>query len=150
MNSLRLEKAYRDYGLDVDNSDTPIDVGLDFTIAWDKPGGFIGREALVAQRDAGTPKVRMVQTLLQDPEPLLYGHEQIYRDGAHVGGNRIGAYGHTLGGAVGLGLIESEDGVPDEMIQTGCFELDVNGVRVPATVSLKPLYDPNRDRILDR
>ena len=150
MNSLRLEKAYRDYGLDVDNSDTPIDVGLDFTIAWDKPGGFIGREALVAQRDAGTPKVRMVQTLLQDPEPLLYGHEQIYRDGAHVGGNRIGAYGHTLGGAVGLGLIESEDGVPDEMIQTGSFELDVNGVRVPATVSLKPLYDPNRDRILDR
>ena len=53
MHGLRLEKAYRDYGLDMDNSDTPLDVGLDFTISWDKPGGFIGRDVLVALRDEG-------------------------------------------------------------------------------------------------
>ena len=148
MNSLRLEKAYRDYGLDIDNSDTPIDVGLDFTIAWDKVGGFIGRDALVAQRNAGTPKSRMVQLLLQDPEPLLYGHEPILLDGEVVGTNRIGAYGHTLGGAVGLGMIEREDGVPVDLIESGKFELDVNGERVPARASLTPLYDPKRERIL--
>jgi glycine cleavage system aminomethyltransferase T/glycine/D-amino acid oxidase-like deaminating enzyme len=150
MNSLRLEKAYRDYGLDIDNSDTPLDVGLDFTVAWDKPGGFIGHGALVAQREVDVPKARMVQVLLQEPEPLLFGHEQIYRDGVRVGGNRIGSYGHTLGGAVGLGMLESEDGITDDMIATGSWELDVNDVRVPATVSLTPLYDPKRERILAR
>jgi 4-methylaminobutanoate oxidase (formaldehyde-forming) len=150
MNSLRLEKAYRDYGLDIDNSDTPLDAGLDFIVAWDKPGGFVGREALVAQRDAGTRTSRMVQVLLQDPEPLLYHHEQVYRDGVHIGENRNGAYGHTLGGAVGLAMLESEDGITDDMISTGSYEVDVNGAMVPATVSLTPLYDPKRERILDR
>ena len=77
LNSLRLEKAYRDYALDIFNDDTLIDVGLDFTVAWDKPGGFIGREALVKQRDTGVRTSRMVQVLVDDPEPLLYGDEQL-------------------------------------------------------------------------
>ena len=98
LNSLRLEKGYRDYGLDIDNSDSLIDVGLDFTVAWDKPDGFIGRDALVKQRDSGVRTSRMVQVFVNDPEPLLYGDEQLYRDGVHVGENRIGGYGHTLGG----------------------------------------------------
>src|SRR6185503_14083268 len=74
LNSLRHEKAYRDYGLDIDNSDTLIDAGIRTS--------------------------RMVQVLVRDPEPLLYGDEQLYRDGAHVGEVRNGAYGHTLGGSV--------------------------------------------------
>lgn len=147
LNSLRLEKAYRDYGLDVDNSDTPIDVGLDFTISWDKPGGFIGREALVAQRESGIRTARMVQVLVNDPEPLLYGDEQLYRDGVHVGENRNGAYGHTLGGAVGLAIVEDENGVSDEMLATGAWELDIVGRRYPVTISLTPMYDPTRARI---
>ena len=59
--------------------------GSDFTVAWDKPDGFIGRDALVKQRDAGVRTSRMVQVLVKDPEPLLYGDEQLYRDGEHVG-----------------------------------------------------------------
>jgi heterotetrameric sarcosine oxidase gamma subunit len=147
LNSLRLEKAYRDYGLDMDNSDTPLDVGLDFTIAWDKPGGFIGRDALVAERE-GPRKARMVQVLVNDPEPLLYGDEQLYRDGVHVGENRNGAYGHTLGGSVGLAIVEDEDGVGDEMLATGTWELDIVGRRYPVTISRTPMYDPKRERIL--
>jgi len=147
LNSLRLEKAYRDYGLDVDNSDTPIDVGLDFTVAWDKPGGFIGRDALVKQRDEGVRRSRMVQVLVNDPEPILYGHEQLYRDGKHVGENQIGAYGHTLGGGVGLATVEHPDGVSDEMLATGAWELDIVGRRYPVTISLEPIYDPRRERI---
>jgi len=147
LNSLRLEKAYRDYGLDVDNSDTPIDVGLDFTVAWDKPGGFIGRDALVKQRDEGVRHSRMVQVLVNDPEPILYGHEQLYRDGQHVGENQIGAYGHTLGGGVGLATVEHPDGVRDEMLATGAWELDIVGRRYPVTLSLEPMYDPRRERI---
>ena len=147
LNSLRLEKAYRDYGLDIDNSDTLIDVGLDFVVSWDKPGGFIGRDALVKQRDSGVRVARMVQVLVNDPEPLLYGHEQLYRDGVHVGENRIGAYGHTLGGGVGLAMIEREDDITDGFIATGTWELDIVGRRYPVTLSLVPMYDPRRERI---
>ena len=67
MGSLRLEKAYRDYGLDIDNTDNPLDVGLGFAVAWDKPGGFIGREALLAARVPGPPKRRLVQVLVAGP-----------------------------------------------------------------------------------
>lgn len=147
MNSLRLEKAYRDYGLDVDNTDTPIECGLEFCVAWDKPGGFIGRDALLRQREAGPPKRRLVQFLLKDPEPLLFGGEPILRDGEWVGYNRVGAYGHTLGGAVGLGMVEDERGIPEEAISEWSFELEVAGRRVPAVASLRPLYDPDRTRI---
>jgi 4-methylaminobutanoate oxidase (formaldehyde-forming) len=147
LNSLRLEKAYRDYGLDIFNDDTPIDVGLDFTVAWDKPEGFIGREALVKQRDTGIRTSRMVQVLVQDPEPLLYGDEPLYRDGVMVGENRIGAYGHTLGGSVGLAIVELDEDVTDEFLATGAWELDIVGRRYRITVSIAPLYDPRRERI---
>ena len=147
LNSLRMEKAYRDYGLDIDNSDTPIDVGLDFTVSWDKPGGFIGRDALVKQRDEGVRRSRMVQLIVNDPEPLLYGDEQLYRDGEHVGENRFGGYGHTLGAAVGLAMVEHPDDVTDEMLTTGEWELDIVGRRYPVTLSLEPKYDPRRERI---
>jgi 4-methylaminobutanoate oxidase (formaldehyde-forming) len=147
LNSLRMEKGYRDYGLDIDNSDTPIDVGLDFTVSWDKPGGFIGRDALVKQRDEGVRRARMVQLIVNDPEPLLYGDEQLYRDGEHVGENRFGGYGHTLGAAVGLAMVEHPDDVTDEMLTTGEWELDIVGRRYPVTLSLEPLYDPKRERI---
>jgi 4-methylaminobutanoate oxidase (formaldehyde-forming) len=147
MNSLRMEKAYRDYGLDVDNTDTPIDCGLDPFVAWDKPGGFVGREALLRQREAGPPTRRLVQFLLEDPEPLLYGGEPILRDGRWVGYNRIGAYGHTLGGSVGLGMVEDGAGIPAEAIQEWRFQLEIAGSRHPARASLRAMYDPGRERI---
>ena len=147
LNSLRLEKGYRDYGLDIDNSDTPIDVGLDFVVAWDKPGGFIGRDALVKQRDSGVRTARMVQVLVDDPEPLLYADEQLYRDGEHVGENRIGAFGHTLGGSVGLAIVERDEDITDDYLATGSWELDIVGRRYPVTLSLEPMYDPKRERI---
>jgi heterotetrameric sarcosine oxidase gamma subunit len=148
MNSLRLEKAYRDWGLDLDNTDTPLDAGLGFAVAWDKPGGFIGKEALIAQRETpGEPKRRLVQFLVRDPEPLLYGIEPILRDGRWVGYNRIGAYGHTLGGAVGLGMVEDEAGIPASSIEDSNWELDIAHRTYPVTASLRPLYDPDRARI---
>jgi len=147
LNSLRLEKAYRDYAIDIDNGDTLIDAGLDFTVAWDKPSGFIGKEALVKQRDSGIRTSRMVQVLVTDPEPLLYGDEQLYRDGAHVGEVRNGAYGHTLGGSVGLAMLEGHEDITDAFIGGGSWEVDVVGRRYPARVSLEPMYDPTRARI---
>ena len=149
MGSLRLEKAYRDFGLDIDNMDTPFDVGLGFAVAMHKPGGFIGRDALLRAREAqaGPPKRRLVQVLVEDPEPLLYAGEPVLRDGAWFGYNRAGAYGHTLGGAVGLAMVEDEAGIPAEAIEEGRFEIDIAGVRYPARASLRPMYDPDRLRI---
>ncbi len=147
MGSLRMEKAYRDYGLDIDNTDTPLDVGLGFAVAWDKPGGFVGREALVAARHPGPPTRRLVQVLLLDAEPLLWGTEPVYRDGRRLGHVRIGAYGHTLGGAVGLAMIEDEAGLPADAVDGARWEVDVAGVRYPARASVRPMYDPDRLRV---
>ncbi len=147
MGSLRMEKAYRDYQLDIDNTDTPLDVGLGFAVAWDKPGGFIGRDALLAAKRPGPPTRRLVQVLCRDPEPLLYGHEPLYRGGKLVGHNRVGAYGHTLGGAVGLAMMEDEAGLPATKVDGDDYELDIAGTRYPARVSIRPLYDPDRARI---
>ena len=99
------------------------------------------------QRDTGIRTTRMVQVLVQDPEPLLYGDEQLYRDGEHVGENRNGAYGHTLGGSVGLADVEREEDVTDEFLDTGTWELDIVGTRYPVKISRTPMYDPRRERI---
>ncbi len=147
LNTLRIEKAYRDYGHDIDVTDTPLEAGLSFVVDFNKPSGFIGREALLRQKESGILKNRFAQFLLEDPEPLLYYGEQIYRDGKWVGYVRSGAYGFTLGGAVGLAFIENEEGVTADYIRSGKFEIEVNKVRYPAKVSLRPMYDPKNERV---
>lgn len=147
LSSLRLEKAYRDFGIDVDNTDNPIEAGLGFAVKLDKPGGFIGRDALAEIKAEGVPKNRMLQFLLKDPEHLLYGNELIYLNGQEVGHMQIGAYGHTLGGAVGIGFAELDEPLKAALVNEGNWEVEVADVRVPATASLKPLYDPTMEKV---
>jgi 4-methylaminobutanoate oxidase (formaldehyde-forming) len=146
LDSLRLEKAYRDYGHDIDNTDTPLEVGLQYFVDFDKPGGFIGKEALLNQKEEGV-KSLLVQFLLEDPEPLLFGSEPIFRDGVFVGDLGAGSYGHTLGGAVGLGNVENEEGVNADFIKSGSYEIVVSGKRYKAKASLRPMYDPKGKRV---
>lgn len=145
MSSLRLEKGYRDYGVDIENTDDPLVAGLAFAVAWDKPGGFIGRDELLTRRS--DRRSRMVHVLLQDPEPVLRGGEPVLHNGSWVGYVRAGDYGHTLKAAVGLAVVENEPGVSSDWLVAGGFEVDIAGVRVPATLSLRPFYDPDRLRI---
>lgn len=147
LSSLRLEKAYRDFGIDVDNTDNPIEAGLGFAVKLDKPGGFIGRDALAAIKAQGVPKNRMLQFLLNNPEPLLYGNELIYLNGKEVGHMQIGAYGHTLGGAVGIGFAEMDEPLTAAMVNEGKWEVEVADRRIPATASLKPLLDPAMEKV---
>lgn len=147
LNSCRIEKAYREYGYDMDNQDTPLEAGLGSFVKFDKPGGFIGRDALLRHKEAGPLKYRLVQFLLDDPKPLLYGNEIIYRDGVIVGYLQTGAYGFTLGGAIGMGFVENEEGATPEFINSGKYEIDIAGVRYPAKASLKPMYDPEGTRV---
>jgi len=147
LNSLRIEKAYREYGHDMDNLDTPLEAGLGFAVKFDKPGGFIGRDALLRQKESGILEYRMVLFLLEDPEPLLYGNEIIYRDGKIVGHLQTGSYGFTLGGAMGMGFVENEAGATTDFINSGVYEIDIAGERFPAKASLRPLYDPKNERV---
>jgi 4-methylaminobutanoate oxidase (formaldehyde-forming) len=147
LESTRTEAGRRDYGLDMENSDTALEAGLGFAVDFDKPGGFIGREALLKQRDNRPLKARLVQFLLDDTEPLLYGEEPILRDGVAVGYLRSGAYGHTLGGAMGFGYVEHDAGVTADFLKSGSFEILVAGERFPAAASLRPMYDPKSLRV---
>jgi 4-methylaminobutanoate oxidase (formaldehyde-forming) len=129
-----------------------LEVGLGFAVKFDKPGGFIGREALLKQKEEGL-KVRLAQFLLEDPTPMLHAEEPIYRDGVRVGYIKAGGYGHTLGAAVGLGPIEhiGSDGTPQtvtaDFIKSGSYEIEVSGTRYPAKVSLRPMFDPKGTKI---
>jgi 4-methylaminobutanoate oxidase (formaldehyde-forming) len=147
LESTRTEAGRRDYGLDMENTDTPLEAGVGFALDFDKPGGFIGRDALLAQKANRPWTSRLVQFLLDDPEPLLHGEEPIIRNGVPVGYLRSGAYGHTLGGAMGMGYVSDADGVTLDMVNSSSFEIQVAGERFPATASLRPMYDPKGQRV---
>jgi len=146
MNSLRMEKAYRHWGDDIADEDTPLEAGLSWGVSWDKPGSFIGREALEAQRAAGVTR-RLVQFKLDDPEPLLYHDEPVYRDGSLVGRITSGMYGHTVGAALGMSYVGCTPDTPRAEVIKGDFEVLVNGEMVPATASFRPFYDPDSERV---
>ena len=150
MTSLRLEKGYRDFGVDIDNTDNPIEAGLGFAVAWDKPGGFVGRDALAKARAEGPPRTRVVGLLAQDPSVDLFGNEPVRREGAWTGYVRAAAYGHTVGAAVGLAQVTCPDGVTADWLRAGGFTVRTAGREVPARLQIAPFYDPQRERILNR
>jgi 4-methylaminobutanoate oxidase (formaldehyde-forming) len=137
-----MEKAYRDYGHDIDNTDTVLEAGLGFAVAWDKP--FIGRDAALAQKERGPLTRRLVQLLVTDPAAVLYHAEVVRRDGVPVGYVRAASYGHTLGGAVGLAMLSTPDGSPldQSWLDSGEWTIEAGATRYPARASLRPLYDP--------
>jgi 4-methylaminobutanoate oxidase (formaldehyde-forming) len=147
VDSLRLEKGYRDIGNDIGNLDTPLEVGLKFAVDFEKPGGFIGKQALEEKMSAGPPTNRLVQFLLEDPEPLLFGNEPIYKEGILVGNILAAAYGHSLGAAVGAGTVEHPEGVTPDFITSGNFEILSVGELLPAKASLRALYDPKNKKV---
>lgn len=148
MASLRLEKGYRDMGVDIDNTDTPLAAGLGFAVAWDKAGGFIGRDALLTARAAGAPTRRLANVFVDDPTADLFGGEPVLLDGAWVGYVRAAACGHTLGGPVGIAQVECATGVTADWLQYGRFEVATPARQLPARLQLAPFYDPQRRRIL--
>ncbi|MDH3597353.1 MAG: FAD-dependent oxidoreductase, partial [Rhodospirillales bacterium] len=146
LDSCRIEKAFRHWGHDITDEDTPLEAGLGFACSFDKNAAFIGRDALLRQKEAGLKK-RLVQFALEDSEPLLYHNEPIYRDGEIVGYTTSGNYGHHLGAAIALGYVNHPDGVDADFVNAGRYEIEVACERFPARASLRPLYDPKAERI---
>jgi glycine cleavage system aminomethyltransferase T/glycine/D-amino acid oxidase-like deaminating enzyme len=147
LSSLRMEKAYRDYGHDIDNTDTVLEAGLGFAVALDKPGGFIGRDAVLAQKASGPLSRRLVQVLVTDPEPLMFHAEIVRRNGSALGYVRAASYGFTLGGAVGLAMIDAGEPVTQDFLDAGSWTVDIGANTYPAAVSLRPMYDPASKRV---
>jgi glycine cleavage system T protein len=146
LNSLRIEKAYRHWGHDITEEDTPLEAGLGFAVAFRKRD-FIGREALLSQKEAGI-KRRLVTFALEDAARMLYHSEPIWRDGKLVGRLTSGMFGHTIGRPIGLGYVEDQGRVVTESyVQDGKFEIEIAGDRIPAEAALGALYDPKSERI---
>jgi 4-methylaminobutanoate oxidase (formaldehyde-forming) len=146
VDSLRHEKAYRSWGHDVGGEDTPLEAGLGFAVAFGKHAPFIGREALLHQRERPLQR-RLLGFALENLHSLLYGDEPIWRNGWLVGRVSSGAYGHTLGHAIGLGYARCDNGVDLDWIESGDWALELGTERVRARPHLAPLYDPQGTRI---
>ena len=150
MAACRVEKGYRHWGHDIADEDTPLAAGLGFTVAWDKPGGFLGREALLAERARGAQAKRLVQVMLEDASPaapLLHHEEPIMRDGVIAGSIKSGAWGQRVARSIGMGFVNCSAGVTQEWLESGRWEIEVACERYAARVQLQPWYDPKNERI---
>jgi len=147
LNSLRLEKGYRHWGHDISPDENPLEAGLGFVVAWDKPGGFIGRDAVLPQRTAGV-RQRLAQFALHDGSKLLYHNEPIWRAGVLVGRITSGMYGHFVDASLGMGYVADPSGITSrEWVLGDTYEIEVAAERVAARVSLEPFYDPKSLRV---
>jgi 4-methylaminobutanoate oxidase (formaldehyde-forming) len=144
--SLRMEKGYRDYGHDIDNTDSVLEAGLGFAVALDKPD-FIGKAAVEAKKAEGPLRKRLVQIKLDDPEPMMFHAEIVHRNGIALGYTRAASYGHTLGAAVGLAMIEADEPITQAFLDNGQWTVNIAGNLHSATASLKPMYDATNARI---
>ena len=146
LDSCRLEKAYRHFGHDITDEDHVLEAGLGFAVKIDKAqskfGEFLGRSAVIRKIDQGL-RQRLVQFVLNDPEPLVYHNEPLFRDGKPVGRLTSGNYGHFLGRSVALGYVPIEPGETDDELLGSRYEIEIAGERCAAQASLKPAYDPS-------
>ena len=144
--SLRLEKGYRAWGSEIGPDHSPLVSGLAWAVKLKSNTPFQGREAIAGQSTKPLP--RLLACFTVDPSIVLLGRETIYRNGVRVGWLASGGFGYTVNRSIGYGYVRRPDpGVDAEFVLSGTYELEVATERVPATVTLEPLYDPKNERI---
>ncbi len=146
LESLRLEKGYRAWGSDITPNDTPFDAGLGWAVKLRKNTDFLGRRALEALQGEKRKKA-LAGFTVDNPDIVLVGRETILRNGEPVGYLTSGGYGYTLGKNVGYGYVRRAEGVDDDFLTGGDYELVVAMERTPAKIHLEPLYDPAGARL---
>ncbi|RWL22964.1 MAG: FAD-dependent oxidoreductase [Mesorhizobium sp.] len=146
LESLRLEKGYRAWGSDITPNDTPQEAGLGWAVKLRKNTDFLGRRALEKISGAALKK-RFAGFTVEDSEIVLLGRETILRNSEPVGYLTSGGYGYTVGKNIGYGYVRNADGVSDDFLASGDYELVVAMERTPAKIHLEPLYDPAGARI---
>ncbi|XP_064388313.1 pyruvate dehydrogenase phosphatase regulatory subunit, mitochondrial-like isoform X2 [Halichondria panicea] len=151
VDSLRIEKGYRHWSHEMDTETSPWEARLGFTVDLNK-GDFIGRQALLEQRERGVRKslVSFTVDIPADRDVLPWGSELIYRNGEYVGYATSASYGYSIGSPVVMGFVEAPKGVKKittEYIKSGHYTVEIDGQRYPAKISLQPLYDPKSARV---
>jgi aminomethyltransferase len=134
--SLRLEMAYRLYGSDMDDGTTPLEAGLAWVVKLEK-GNFVGRDALILQKEAGLTR-KLVGFTLTDPGIARHGHP-VLQDGNRVGAVTSGTRSPTLGISIGLAYVP-----PALAAEGSTFAIDVRGRAVAAKVVKTPFYARKR------
>ena len=149
--SLRLEKAYRAFGRELTPDFNPAEAGLLFACKLRTDIAFLGRDAVEKARAEG-PRRRLVSLVLADPGAMIWGGELVLRDGVAVGQVTSGAWGETVGGAVGLAYIRHPGGevVTPDVARAGSYQVNVGGELYEAAVHLRPPFDPAGDRVKGR
>ncbi len=149
LDACRLEKGFRHWGHDIGPDDTPLEAGLGFAVAWDKPGGFLGRDALLRQKDAGVER-RLLQFQVDADScaaPLLLHDEPIYRDGEPVGRTTSGGRGFRTGLTLALGYVSADPGLGRAELLEGSYEIGVAGERFQLSALARAPYDPDGSRL---
>jgi 4-methylaminobutanoate oxidase (formaldehyde-forming) len=146
LESLRLEKGYRAWGSDITPNDTPFEAGLGWAVKLRKNTDFNGRRTLEGLQDAPLKK-RLAGFTVDNPDIVLVGRETILRNGEPVGYLTSGGFGYTVGKNIGYGYVRNADGVSDDYLLDGAYELVVAMERTPAKIHLGPLFDPAMERI---
>jgi 4-methylaminobutanoate oxidase (formaldehyde-forming) len=149
--SMRLEKAYRAFGRELTPDYNPAEAGLLFACKLRTDIAFLGRDAVEKARAEG-PRRRLVSLVLADPDAMIWGGELVLRDGVAVGQVTSGAWGETVGDAVGLAYIRHPDGevVTADVARAGSYQVNVGGQLYDAAVHLRPPFDPAGDRVKGR
>ena len=146
LESLRLEKGYRAWGSDITPNDTPFHAGLGWAVKLKSNQNFIGREAV--EKIAAAPLTKMLAGFTTEREDIvLVGRETILRDGQFAGYLTSGGFGYTVGRPIGYGYVRNAEGVTDDYVRGGSYELVVAKDVVKAKVHLEPLYDPGNARV---
>jgi 4-methylaminobutanoate oxidase (formaldehyde-forming) len=148
--SMRLEKAYRAFGRELTPDYNPVEAGLLFACKLKTGIPFLGREAVEKAKAEG-PRRRLVSVVLDDSDPMMWGGELVLRDGLAVGQVTSAAWGQAIGSSVGLAYIRHPDGevITADFTRTGRYQVNVGGTLCPATIGLRPPFDPAGDRVRD-
>lgn len=147
LNALRIEKGYLHWGHDMSYTEAPHQLGCEFLCKTEKPVSFIGKEAYMERREQKSGPY-LCSIKLNDPDPMLYHNEPVLRNGQVEGFVTSAAYGYTVGSAVGLCFVNLPEGSTEKRdLETGNYEVMIEGKAIAATISLSPFYDPSNERM---
>jgi aminomethyltransferase len=130
--TLRLEMAYMLYGNDIDDTTTPLEAGIGWTVKLAKPE-FMGREALVRLKARGLPR-RLVGIELEGRRVARHGMS-VESEGRTVGIVTSGTFSPSLQKPIGLAYVETA------LASAGStLEIDAGGTRLAARVVRTPFW----------
>ncbi|MEP6678405.1 MAG: FAD-dependent oxidoreductase, partial [Betaproteobacteria bacterium] len=136
IDALRIEAGRRAWGAELSPDETPWEAGLGYAVKLDKPTEFIGRDAIVAQREAGLRK-RLLQFSFDDPAAFPWGGEPLLMDGRNVGELTSAGYSRTFGRAVALAYVRADTPLTDDALRAARYEVEIAGVRTPVSPRLR-------------